>query len=595
MRNGDNGGNGVANTEVLTRETRADGMRIIWDAAIPMDDGVILRADVFLPVEPGRYATILSCGPYAKGLAFQSGYKAAWDEMVSACAEVASGTTNRYQNWEVVDPEKWVPDGFVCVRVDSRGSGNSQGTLDLLSVRQARDLHDCIEWAASQTWSNAKVGLNGISYYAMMQWAAAALRPPHLAAICVWEGGIDFYRDVARHGGIYCQFLSSWFAHQIVPLQHGYGERGARSAVTGELVAGAITLDGTELAANRIDPGKATLETPLDGDLYRQHSPDPAQVIAPLLSSGNWGGMGLHLRGNFEGYLAAASPQKWLEVHGDTHYTPFYRNEGLTLQKRFFGHFLQARDTGWHNQPPVQLQIRHPGEHFTMRAEQEWPLARTQWTRFYLDPNGQHLVTEPVSGKPLSYETRGEGLFFSLPPASEPLEITGPIAARLVVSSDTTDADLFLALRLYAPDGEEVLFIGSNDPQVPVALGWLRASQRKLDPQRSLPYRPYHTHDETQRLTPGEKVVLDIEIWPTCIVVPPGYTLTLNVRGRDYDHGRGTGQAAHGAHRMTGVGPFRHNAAEDRPADIFDTTNTLHFDSGAEPFLLLPVIPPNTK
>ncbi|MBB3009932.1 CocE/NonD family hydrolase [Cupriavidus alkaliphilus] len=585
----------VANAEETNPVVLADGMRIIWDAPIPMDDGVVLRADIFMPEKPGRYATIMSYGPYAKGLSFQAGYKSAWDRMIASNPEIAEGSTNKYQNWELVDPEKWVPDGYVCVRVDSRGAGSSPGRIDNWSKREARDLHDCIEWAAAQVWSNGKVGLNGISYYAMIQWAAAALQPPHLSAICVWEGAADLYRDVARHGGIYCEFVPSWFHRQVVPLQHGYGERGSRSVITGKPVAGAETLDEQELVANRVDPGKETLERPLDGDYYRDHTPDLSRVVVPLLSSGNWGGMGLHPRGNFEGYLAANSPQKWLEVHGDSHFTPFYRNEGVELQKRFFGQFLQERDTGWTRQPPVQLHIRRPGEHFTVRDEQEWPLARTQWTRFYLDPGKQRMGREPVEGDSLSYETTGEGLTFLLPPAQEELEITGPVAARLVVSSETTDADVFLALRLFSPDGEEVLFVGSNDPQVPIGLGWLRASHRKLDPARSLPYRPFHTHDELQPLTPNEKVVLDIEIWPTCIVVPPGYTLALNVRGCDYDHGRGDIRLANAMYKMTGVGPFLHANPTDRPAAVFGGKNRLHFDAGIEPFLLLPVIPPEKR
>ncbi len=575
--------------------TRANGMRIMWNVPVQMDDGVVLRADIFLPDAAGHYAAILSYGPYAKGLSFQSGYKGNWDRMIAAYPEIAEGTSNKYQNWELVDPEKWVPDGYVCVRFDSRGAGTSQGQLDPWSPREARDLHDCIEWVATQEWSNGKVGINGISYYAMNQWAAAALQPPHLGAICVWEGAVDHYRDVARHGGIWSGFLSSWFNRQVVPLQYGYGERGARSVVTGELVAGPDTLDEGTLAANRVDPGKEALRHPLDGEHYRERTPDLSRVVVPLLSAGNWGGMGLHPRGNFEGFMAAASPQKWLEVHGDTHFSPFYRNDGLALQKRFFGHFLQGNDTGWTSQSPVQLQIRRPGEHFTIRDEEEWPLARTAWTRFYLDPAKRSLGTQPVTGGSLSYDTGGDGLTFSLPPAQEELEITGPVAARLVVSSDAADADLFLALRLFAPDGKEVLFIGSNDPQVPIGLGWLRASHRKLDLARSLPYRPYHSHDEVQPLTPGDPVVLDIEIWPTCIVVPPGYSLALNVRGRDYDHGLGDVGLANAMYKMTGIGPFLHSDPKDRPAEVFGGMNTLHFDQDQEPFLLLPVIPTDKR
>ena len=161
-----------------------DGMRIDWDGPIPMDDGVVLRADVFRPVADGKYPVILSYGPYAKGLAFQEAYRSAWTRMTAAYPETAAGSSNKYQNWELVDPEKWVPDGYACVRVDSRGAGRSPGHLDVWSAREARDLYDCVEWAGTQAWSNGKVGINGISYYAMNQWQVGELRPPHLAALC---------------------------------------------------------------------------------------------------------------------------------------------------------------------------------------------------------------------------------------------------------------------------------------------------------------------------------------------------------------------------------------------------------------------------
>ena len=124
--------------------------------------------------------------------------------------DVPTGSTNKYQCWEVVDPEKWVPDGYVVIRVDSRGAGRSPGVIDIWSLREALDLAQCVEWAGVQPWSNGKVGLNGISYYAENQWQAAALQPKHLAAICLWEGAADFYRDMAHHGGIFCTFSKNW-------------------------------------------------------------------------------------------------------------------------------------------------------------------------------------------------------------------------------------------------------------------------------------------------------------------------------------------------------------------------------------------------
>jgi hypothetical protein len=125
-----------------------DGMRIDWDVPIEMDDGVVMRADVFRPIAEGRYPVLLTYGPYAKGLAFQEGYPSAWQRMAEQHPDVTAGSTNKYQNWEVVDPEKWVPDGYVCVRVDSRGCGRSPGYIQHFAPRETLDFQQCIEWAS---------------------------------------------------------------------------------------------------------------------------------------------------------------------------------------------------------------------------------------------------------------------------------------------------------------------------------------------------------------------------------------------------------------------------------------------------------------
>jgi uncharacterized protein len=128
-------------TTLKPRKTELrDGMRIDWDAPIPMDDGLVLRADVFRPDDDGKHPVILSYGAFGKGLAFQDGNRNAWERMIAAFPEVAAGSSNLYQSWEVVDPEKWVPDGYVCIRVDARGAGRSPGFLDPWSPREARDI-----------------------------------------------------------------------------------------------------------------------------------------------------------------------------------------------------------------------------------------------------------------------------------------------------------------------------------------------------------------------------------------------------------------------------------------------------------------------
>ncbi|MFC1492143.1 CocE/NonD family hydrolase [Nitrospinota bacterium] len=571
-----------------------DGMRIDWDVPIKMDDGLVLRADVFRPIDEGGYPVILSYGIYGKWLAFRDGYPEQWESMAERHPDVTTGSTNKYQTWEVVDPEKWVPDGYACVRVDSRGAGRSPGYMDPFSERETRDLYNCIEWAADQPWSNGKVGLNGISYYAMNQWQVASLQPPHLAAMCSWEGAADYYRELGYHGGILCPYADNWYENRARPRQHGLGTRGYRSRITGDWVSGPETLSEEELGANRCAYGQDIASHSLLDDYWKARVPDWAEVTVPLLSAGNWGGQGLHPRGNTEGFVRAASQEKWLEMHGLEHWTHFYTDYGVGLQKKFFGHFLKGKDTGWKDQPKVLLQVRNPGERFVERHESEWPLARTRWTRFYIQPDGHRLDDKPVSAEgAVTYDGLGDGVTFLTPPLEAETEITGPSAAKLFISSETEDADIFLVLRVFTPDLKEVTFQGALDPHTPVAQGWLRASHRMLDTALTETYRPYHTHDEKQPLTPGEVYELDVEIWPTCIVVPPGYRIGLSVRGRDYEY---PGGATRGLPNMpktfSGVGPFRHDDSRDRPARIFGGQVTLHTGPEQQAYVLLPLIPP---
>ncbi|MBK6005903.1 CocE/NonD family hydrolase [Ramlibacter ginsenosidimutans] len=587
-------------------------MQIDWDVGIRMDDGTVLRADVFRPARAGRYPVLLSYGPYAKGLAFQDGYPSAWQKMVADHPDVPHGSSNLYQNWEVVDPEKWVPDGYVCVRVDSRGCGRSPGYVDHFSPRETRDFHDCIEWAGVQPWCNGKVGLSGVSYFGINQWQVAGLQPPHLAAMCIWEGAADWYRDMTHHGGILSTFWANWYDMQVKTVQYGLGERGPRSRANPALaVCGDETMSDAQLAANRCSFGDDILAHPLEDDYHRERSAQWDRITVPFLSAGNWGGQGLHLRGNTEAFMRAASSQKWLEMHGLEHWTHFYTDYGLAIQKRFFGHFLKGERTGWDEEPPVRLQVRHV-DHFEERTEREWPIARTQWTKLHLAPEGTlgfAALTTSLPGEPqdrrlavsaanpstpftLSFDAQGDGLTFLSEPLPEATEITGPLAAKLWASSSTTDADLFLVFRVFTADLREVTFAGAIDPHTPVAQGWLRASHRELDAQLSREGRPYHTHAREQKLTPGAPVELDIELWPTSIVVPAGCRIALTVRGRDYVYAEKTGlKLSNFKNELRGCGPFLHDDPRDRPAREFAGRTTLHFGPAHPAWLVLPVIP----
>jgi uncharacterized protein len=140
-------------------------------------------------------------------------------------------------------------------------------------------------------------------------------------------------------------------------------------------------------------------------------------------------------------------------------------------------------------------------------------------------------------------------------------------------------------------DGRDVTFVSGQDPHGCVGFGWLRASHRETDPDRSLPWRPWHRHESRQPLTPGEPVALDIEIWPTSVVIPAGYRLGVTISGRDFElSGDGPWPTAFGV-TMRGNGIFVHDEPADRPDELAGGTTTLLSGGGSPCYLLLPVIP----
>ncbi|MDP9481735.1 MAG: CocE/NonD family hydrolase [Chloroflexota bacterium] len=568
-------------------------MIIDWDVPIVASDGETLRADVFRPDGNEPHPVLLGLGPYAKGLPFQEGYPDQWGRLVGAHPEVMVGSSGAYQNWEVPDPEKWVPDGYVCVRVDARGTGRSPGYLQPFAPREVRDLYEAIEWAAAQPWSTGKVGLSGVSYFAINAWLVAGLGPPHLAAMIPWEGAADWYRDMTHHGGLLSTFWEHWFDKQVLPIQHGMGDRSPVNPHTGDHVAGPATLDDAQREANRCDLGDEIRAHPLDDAYHRERSADWSNVRVPFLSASNWGGVGLHSRGNFEAFTEATSSDKWLEVHGNEHWTEYYTDYGLDLQRRFLARFLKGDQGAWPDDPRVRLQVRAV-DGFRERAENEWPLARTNWTDLYLDATGLALTsTARVDDGHLEYDPGGDGLTFQAEPVTQETEITGPLAATLFVSSAKADADVFVVLRAFAPDGSEVVFQGALDPHTPLSQGWLRASHRGLDPARSRLHRPFHPHDRVEPLVPGEIYELVLEIWPTSIVLPAGYRLALTIRGVDYVYPGPTEEIRLTTFKnaLTGSGPFLHDDPFDRPADALDGQVTIWTGPRWPSRLLVPVIP----
>ncbi len=539
------------------------------DIEVPMRDGARLRADVFRPKSAGRVPVIINLGSYQK------------DKLWVPPPDLEE-KPNEYMNWETVNPLWWVPRGYACVRVDGRGSGKSPGRTDPWSPSEARDFYDAIEWAGAQRWSNGRVGANGISYYAMTQWLVASLKPPSLKAMIPWEGAADMYRDFGYHGGIFSfGFASGWWNNHMA--HHLLGKP-----------------QGTATDAFSTPWLWEYMNHNLDGEWWRGRRALWENIDIPLLSAGNWSGMGLHLRGNTEGYARAASTQKKLRIHAGTHYHPFYSEEGRSDQLRFFDQWLKGEDTGIMDEPPVKLLIRRGGHGNTKwRYENEWPIARTRWTKLYLEPktrgrSGEGGLVYDAARKStsVSYSASGMtkagvasaswtstvlagalpqlGVAFESAPLKEDTEITGPAVLVLWVSSTTEDMDVFATLRNIAPNGKDVFELGQQSQPVPVAKGWLRASHRETDPEHDLPYRPYHAHLQRALLKPGEIVRLEVEIWPTCMVFKKGHRIRLDIQPRD------------------GVGsfPYTHYSA-----DYNTGSNVIHAGGAHPSHLLLPVVP----
>jgi predicted acyl esterase len=534
------------------------------DVKIPMRDGSMLFADVLRP-DGGdeRFPAIMNLGPYQK-------------DKVWIPPDDLEEDANEYMNWETANPLWWCPRGYALVRVDTRGTGKSPGKSEPSSYQEGLDSYDVTEWIARQPWCSGNVGTLGISYHAAFQWRLANLQPPSLKAIMPWEGRADQYRDQAYHGGIFAMgFIAQWAnsttAHNLLGRPRSYNPDAFNNNILWEY-----------------------MRKDLDSEEWRKNSAQWDRITVPVYSVGNWGGFAMHLRGNTEAFMRAASKNKKLRIHTGSHFHPFHAEEARMDQLRWFDHWLKGMDTGIMDEPPVKLEIRTGGETkpYAFRFENEWPIARTQWTKLYLridrdTPNktetAEGALVPKVAGteKKVSY-TAGPGHYrpvsgrsgvsFETPPMEADTEITGPLVLNLWVSSSSEDMDIYATIRNIGPDGKDVCEVGQRgEPVACVTKGWLRASHRKLDKDLSLSYRPYHAHDERWWLKADEAVECQVEIWPTSMVFKKDHKLRLDVTPRD---GAASGHFTH------------YNADYNAGA-----TNAIYSGGDKLSWLMLPVIP----
>lgn len=466
-------------------------------------DGTLLAYDLVLPGDgSGRYPTLFEYSGYAPGEAVDAGYA-----------------------------ERFVPKGYALIGVNVRGTGCSGGAFDLFEPVQALDGYDAIEWMAAQPWSDGKVGMIGKSYPGITQLFVAAQRPPHLVAAAPGHVFGDIYRDVAYPGGIFnYAFVGLWsFVAQPLPgLQAaGASVAGERDATCARHVAERAPDNAREHAFLQAAQHR------FDDELIRERSPlyvaDKIQV--PLYLQQSWQDEQVGVRG-VDVVERLRSPW-WLTLSNGDH--AMYRDEGsLARLERVLDRYLKGVDNGWDAEPRVtvgfdagQTGSREPA---WTRTYDAWPLpeAAVEALTLHLREGGALTTEPPGAGEPGDRyvhpggsTSNGAGYGYVPGPPTDrvappaPLVVaytTAPLAEDVVVlgtgnftfwaSSTAADTDFEVRLSEVRPDGKVVH----------VQKGWLRASHRALDPDRSGPFKPVHLHASEALLTPGEPVELSIEL-----------------------------------------------------------------------------------
>ncbi|WP_375395928.1 CocE/NonD family hydrolase [uncultured Sphingomonas sp.] len=484
-----------------------EAMAVDWDVPIAMRDGTVLRANVFRPHGQGPFPVIMSAHPYGK-------------DKIPAKTRTGRGPPlqsrflpqphpiriSAYTSWEAPDPAVWVDAGYAVVNADLRGGGTSDGIADLFSDEEARDYYELIEWAGTQGWSNGRVGLDGASYLAISQYKVAALQPPHLTAICPWEGLTDVYRDFARPGGV---------------LENGFSKLWSR-------------LTGRE-ARVRASLYDAICAHPERDEWYAARTPRIEDIAVPILVCGSFSDHLLHSRGSFELFRRAGSRDKWLYTHRDGKWCAYYGAEATATRRRFFDHFLKREDNGWEHEPRVRLAIADDGpEPAAVMYEDAWPPADIQWRRLRLDAGSGAMHDATDGFLPASASLRlPDGRVSFVWTVEQDLDVIGPMALYLdVLLRDGADALLFAGLRKLRGRREAVFEGSYGFSGDMVSTGWQRIAHRTIDAALSTPAAPVHTYTSPEPARPGEVVRVAIALRPHATRLRAGDRLRLDLQGR---------------------------------------------------------------
>lgn len=484
-------------------------MRRLQDQSVPMADGTLLSANCYLPESAEPVPVICAMTIYRK-----EEHKKHYDVFLPIPnTHLGVMRFSDDATFEGPDPAYWVPHGYGVVHVDARGFGKSPGMAKPFSVPAFRDFYEIVEWIGAQPWCNGRVATSGVSYLGTSQYFMAAMRPPSLVAINPWDARTDRFRSDYL-GGIPNTYMSRWiFENFTIPSLHDPVHAEGMRAFTD--IAGAPRLIDDPYHAEKLE--------------LLAMLPD---VAVPTLIGGSISDQAKHTRDAFENFMTIGSADKWLYVHRDPEWAAYYDESGLALQRRFFDHFVKGIDNGWEETPPVFGKVFSNLTRWEPMAGAEWPLPQAAQTRLYLARDGALLDTPEAATGAQEYVSETGRATFSIR-FDRDVDLIGHTHLHLWLSiEEGDDADLFVGLKKFDADGNEVFFLGEsgNNPNDVVTRGWLRASHRELS-AASTDFRPVLSHTRQVALEPGVPTGMTVEIHPTSTRFTAGETLMLVIQG----------------------------------------------------------------
>jgi predicted acyl esterase len=544
--------NAAAARNELRRNIR--GIIKMTDVKIPLRDGSFVYADVFRPAADGHYPVVMNKGFYGKSFYHECICNAEEAQMREEMEDrYFSGNPDglQYENHESVDSSVWVPNGFICIRVDARGVCKSPGVQAPFSVQEAEDYYDAIEWAGTQPWSNGNVGLWGMSYLAMTQHNVASLQPPHLKAMIAQGTDADIYNEALYGGGIFGEGFWNWW-WKAWSGGNFCGERRETDWMA------------RVLATPFNDPAAYGPR----GSIFM--APEIEKATAPVWITGPQAGAVIHQLGSSETFIRSTGARAKKFDFIDAWFPNCYDGKTTAEHQRFFDYWLKGIDNGAMDEAPVRIQVRTGDGAYYLLEENEWPIARTAYPRWYLDASPSDWkgdarrsdilrITQnppsieasanydaqldlgpptlspmgPIGGTP-RWQT---GVSFISDPMTEDMVLVGYMKAGLWVSSTSSDMDIFVSLRIIDEQDKEIRYDAAIHPAhpihaAPVGHGLLKVSHRKLDETRSTEYWPTHTHLEADYapLRDGEIVAIEVGLNPSSAFIPKGSRLRVDIQ-----------------------------------------------------------------